>query len=239
MSCRRTRGRGRCLAALLAAAGLPGVAAAGPDWSEVEDAGSLAGQAQTPIGSGTLNSIMGMLSSGPQPPDLEDMFLIRIVDPANFSARILGGSWDAKLYLMAPGPGGTALGLLANAVGPGGENALLLNAATDGSGAALTAAGDYYISVCGAGDIPVSAGGGIFNITAPGEISGPDGPGGLLPHTAWQGVGETGTYTILLTGAAFVPSPGAVALFLAAGLAAVGRAGRRRAVRIAGTPASS
>lgn len=186
------------------------VSLAGPDWSEVSDAGSFAGLAQSPVGIGAINTISGALSLGVQVPDFEDMYFIRIVDPVNFRARILGGGFDAKLYLFTPS-GGSALGLLGNANGPGGENALLLGAATDASGAAVPAIGDYYLSVCGAGDIPVSSGGGIYSITGT-EISGPDGPGGALSHSAWNGVGQTGEYVIELQGVVFVPAPGSVAL---------------------------
>ena len=67
----------------------------------------------------------------------------------------------------------------------------------------------------------------IFDFATTTEISGPDGPGGALPITGWSGQGETGFYTIRLVGAEFVPGPGALAVFGAAGL--MGRRRRRRA----------
>src|SRR5262244_1585896 len=57
-------------ALIIGAMGLaPGAALAGPDWSELGDAGSLAGASQTPVGSGPLMSISGSLSSGLVVPD--------------------------------------------------------------------------------------------------------------------------------------------------------------------------
>lgn len=172
-------------------------------------------------------TISGMLTgvvrgSGPAG-DFEDMFLIRIDDPAGFSATtdatfgVFGTDFDTQLFLFSY----TGRGKLANdneTTFSAGKSAIPAGSLTSGPGL-------YYLAISGLGNDPLSAGGSIFTLSPPTEVSGPDGPGGADPITGWTGVGDTGTYTILLSGARFVPEPGSLALLLIGGFAAI----RRRA----------
>jgi hypothetical protein len=67
-------------------------------------------------------------------------------------------------------------------------------------------AGVYYLAIAGYNYDPVSLGGKIFGTTS----GGPTGPGGASPLTGWalsSLASNTGSYTISLTGATFVPEP--------------------------------
>jgi len=210
------------LALVLAPAAL-----AGPEWPEVGDAGPLPLSAQSVVGTGPLSRISGELTgTAPLPGlglgDVQDMYLIRIADPMNFLATTdgTGGSFaafNANLFLFTL----DGRGLLGNlGFGPA---ATLTSAATDASGAELVAPGDYYIAISGGFSVPVALPGPIFNFGIPGEVSGPDGPGGFDPILFWGGPTEIGLYRIYLEGAVFIPAPGTVLVF---GLAAA--AARRR-----------
>ena len=104
---------------------------------------------------------------------------------------------------------------------------LLTNLSTDGSNAVLDLPGVYAVAVAGAGRNPVSNSGLIFDFASPTEISGADGPGGLLRHTGWVGEGAVGAYAIDLQGVDFakIPSPAGFVM-LGAGVLAC-RARRR------------
>lgn len=208
---------------LMAAAFPPAIALAGPDWVEHGDAGSVLSTAQITMGVGGIHSISGTLSGGVLTSDFEDMYIVRVADPATFSMALTGTpSFDAQLFIFNITLPGQAFGLLANDNTASGSNPLLTSVSTDGSGAALTLPGLYAIAVSGAGRMPVSNTGSIFFYGSPTEISGPDGPGGINPHTGWTGDGQTGSYTIVVTGIEFasVPAPGAgTLLMLGAGLA--------------------
>jgi hypothetical protein len=61
-------------------------ALAGPDWTEVGDAGSFLGNAQIPTGIGPITNINGGLGgSTTLTLDYEDMYLISVVDQPLFS----------------------------------------------------------------------------------------------------------------------------------------------------------
>ncbi|MHC4416773.1 MAG: hypothetical protein ACYS0G_16000 [Planctomycetota bacterium] len=101
------------------------MATAGPAWVEPDDddAGSLPEEAQVTSGGDLLITISGSLDGdvgAAGQPDFEDMFLIRIVDPLNFSATtaFLPGSteFDSRLYLFEFNGAlvTTGLGLLGN-----------------------------------------------------------------------------------------------------------------------------
>jgi hypothetical protein len=202
---------------VLAAFTFAPVAWAGPGIIEGEgclvacDAGSLPDDAQVPAGSGTITSIQGRLSGtlNDGPGDFEDMYLIRIDDPQGFQASTLnefGGAADfnTQLYLFNY----DGLGLLANddgAAPEGGNGAsLLLSVANDGTGQTIPGPGLYYLAISGFNDDPLSGKGlPIFNKMFPGETSGPDGPGGSMPITAWSGPGEIGDYVIAVAGVSF------------------------------------
>lgn len=189
-------------------------AAAGPDHIEDGDAGSVPGTAQKVYKSVTLlrlDTIEGTLGST-RGIDREDMYLIRIVDPANFRASTVpddGGSaeFDSQLWLfkpiVPPQPGSASLGLLGNNdFAPGGNQfSRLRPMATDGTGAQVTEPGDYFIAISAFGTVPLSVGGPIFQFAAQDEVSGPDGPGAGAPHVDWtDGPSMPGQYVIAFTG---------------------------------------
>ena len=59
------------------------------------------------------------------------------------------------------------------------------NAATDGSGAVIESPGLYLLAITVSPQDPASDGGVMFFFEDPDEVSGPDGPGGMLPISAW------------------------------------------------------
>lgn len=115
-------------------------------WMEVGDAGQLPSTAQTPMGMGSLDAIVGQLPTdadffNPQlPPDI-DMFRINIVDPANFSASTanfpLTEFIDTQLYLFRD----DGTGLVAN-----GDSDFFSFQSTIPVGS-VTDAGDYFLAI--------------------------------------------------------------------------------------------
>jgi hypothetical protein len=205
-----------------------GTAFAGPDWVEHGDAGSDLRSSQVTLGSGPMSSITGTLGSGRMGLDLEDMYLFRVLDPSIFTMKISGASFDAQLFIFNVTIPGEAFGLLGNDNTPLGNSPVITPMANDGTGATLKFPGVYAVAISGAGRVPVSINGPIFNFVNPNELSGPDGPGGLNPHIGWSGEGQTGDYNVQLTGVGFydVPTPGSSLVVLGAGVAAARR--RRR-----------
>lgn len=207
-------------------------ALAGPDWLEQGDAGSQLGTAQPTLGVGQLQSISGSLGSGAGLGngglDLEDMYLIQVLDPSTFSMTISSADFDAQLFIFNVTLPGEAFGLLGNLDGPEGNIPFIGNMATDGSGAQISMPGVYAIAISGAGRLPVSNGGEIFNFDSMTEISGPDGPGGINPHNGWIGDGETGSYSVEITGGGFFDVPGPGGLPVLATMAFLGGRRRRR-----------
>lgn len=219
----KTLGLGAALACAITSTSL-----AGPEWVESGDAGPLIGNAQNTQGKGQLGRISGSLGGlGFGAIDTEDMYLVTVTDPVTFTMTITGGSFDAQLFIFNVTQPGEAFGLLANDNTNAGIDPFVNPIATDGSGAQLTVPGVYAVAISGAGRYPVSNGGAIFNFTNSTEISGPDGPGGFLPHIGWAGSGATGGYHVDLEGTGFyeVPAPGAVTMLLIGGF---GNRRRRR-----------
>lgn len=196
-------------------------ALAGPDWIEIGDAGGMVNTGQRTFGTGPLNTIAGSLSTGFGMGDYEDMFLISVTDPSQFSLTLLNATFDAQLFMFNVTLPGEAFGLLANQGTIDSNVPVLGPMSTDGSGAQLTMPGIYAIAITGMGRTPISITGEIFNFASPTEISGADGPGGLNPHSGWTGIGETGSYLISLQGAGFsdIPGPGALAVMALGALA--------------------
>jgi hypothetical protein len=156
------------------------------------------------------------------------MYIIGIESPTAFRLELADPGFDAQLFIFNITLSGGALGLLANDNADGSTtDPVLTPVATDGTNAVLDLAGDYLIGVSGRGRNPVSADGLIFDIQDPTEISGADGPGGLLRQTGWEGEGEVGEYAVMLDGSVFprIPTPGTLA---ALGLASLACAARRR-----------
>jgi hypothetical protein len=199
----------RTLALSLTAAG---VAFAGPTFEEVPDAGSTPVTAQPATGTGSTARIKGELTATADSVDFEDMYLICINDPAQFSATVdpVATNFNTQLWLFKL----DGTGLLGNDNDAGSFPTIyskLLPNSTDGSGAALVTPGLYYLAISSKQNVPVSQGGPIFNdptITGT-EITGPDGPGGNLPIQGWSQSNGTvgGKYAIDLTGVKpFAPS---------------------------------
>lgn len=233
--------RGRFVMSVVGLVALAGVSvsnAHATDWLEPrindQDAGEFWQEAQVPVGIGELESITGRLDGGfegpgfgapPGVPDYQDLFLISIPIPSLFSARTVPFGFediDTELFLFSV----NGFGLLNNdnEFGPPIFFSKIVPNATDGS-FNLTAPGLYVIGVAGAGNVPTSSGLAIFNKSNSLEISGPDGAGGGGVHDGWVTNEVVGRYVIELTGAAYVPAPGAGAVGLL-GLLALAR--RRR-----------
>lgn len=219
-------------ARLIVAVGLsaiPSIALAGPDWVEGgADAGGTVASAQVLLGTGQLRSLSGSLSSGFGEPDFEDMYLIRITDPAEFSFTLVNAQFNASMYLFNVTQANEAFGLLGNLDSDLEDFRPRLAAqATDGSGAQVSNPGVYALVITSNGRRPISGNGQIFSFGEDvGEISGPDGPGAARPHTGWTGQGLNGVYSIAIDGATFVdvPTPGVASV----GLVAIVAAARRR-----------
>lgn len=180
-----------------------------------------------------MNKITGNLTGPSSMPhriadDFQDVYLIFICDPLAFRATTLPGfnglaSFDSSLWLFSI----DGRGLIANLdAGPGEPHSFMLNEATDSTGAQVVVPGLYYLAISGAGSVAVSDPGAldIFDFAVPGEVSGPDGPGGTHPITGWSGPGQWGHYEIALQGVCtIVPAPGAVGLLGSFGLLALRR----------------
>ena len=196
-----------------------GFCAGGPDWDEGEggggDAGSVPAGAEAVTGTGVdpVEKISGRLSGfgrgagTPGGGDFQDMYLIRIADPKNFRATTLadfGGfaGFDAQLFLFKA----DGTGLIANLnAGTPTTDPLLTPTANDGTGAAVTDPGLYFLAISGAVSLPGNSDGPIFQFNSPFEISGPDGNGGVSPIAFWNAPGETGRYEIALQGVLSIP----------------------------------
>lgn len=210
------------------------LAQAGPEWIEAGDAGPVPGSAQAVTGGGgPVNKITGELHGPSSMPDrglgdYQDMYRIYINEPLMFRATTLplfGGAanFDPSLWLFAD----DGRGLLGNLdAGPGEPHAFMLNEANDATGSGVFAPGFYYLAITGSGSVPTSNPGGldIFQFGLPGEVSGPDGPGGMNSITGWSGPGDWGVYEIALEGViTIVPAPGALGLLGSLGLVALRR----------------
>jgi hypothetical protein len=213
----------------LSLSAIPSMALAGPDWVEGgTDAGSTVSAAQVILGTGQLRTLAGSLSEGFGRPDYEDMYLIRITDPAEFSFTLVTAQFNASMYLFNVTQANEAFGLLGNLDSSAEDfRPRLTFAATDGTGASVNNPGVYALVITSNGWRPTSGGGQIFSFGEDaGEISGPDGPGAARPHTGWTGTGTSGIYSVEIEGATFVdvPTPGVASV----GLVAIVAAARRR-----------
>ena len=180
---------------------------AGPEWIEEDDAGSTTGSAQvieTP-GGGSLSRIQGSLNgpavAGGRPGtvDFEDVYQIIVTDPPMFLIDYSDAKLDFALYLFKQS-GLPLLGSLDSIIPPMQPSIgpVLPAMSTDGTGVVLTAPGIYYLAISGNDRMPASALGPAFFFATPTEVSGPDGPGGMLPLTQWIGPGLTGDYDIMM-----------------------------------------
>lgn len=153
--------------------------AAAVTWNEISDAGDTPLTAQTPIGIGALNTIMGTLS----PANDTDVFRIYIPDPSIFAVDMIGtslsGDNDTELYIL-------------NALGN-----LVFNNDDSGPG---------WLSEVNAGNLTGQSAG-IYLIAYNLFSSVPENSQ-LNPVTGWTVNpyhSQTGTVQLNLTGAEFVP----------------------------------
>ena len=205
-------------------------ALAGPDWVERGDAGSFYFSAQAPrrpLGATTLNTVSGSLATGVGVNDYEDLYFIRVTDPAAFSVAVDFADFNAVLFLFDITVNNELFGRLANDDN-GETNLPFINGpSTDGTNVIITRPGDYIVGVTGLGRTAFSRSGPIFSLATTTEISGPDGTGGINPLDRWEGIGQQGNYRLRFTATDFplAPAPGAATLAII-GLACT--AARRR-----------
>ena len=214
------------LIALVTILACSSLASADP-WTEIGDAGALPGTAQTPFGTNPLTSIAGTIGDTTD----ADMFQIFIPVGAAFSATTVGTAGtlgDTQLHLFNSAGFGVYFNDDASGV-------TLRSTLPAGHAFSPPAAGIYYIVITAFDLDPVSAGGQIFPDTPFTAVHGPTGPGGSAAITGYTGTnGGTGTYTIVLTGAQFVPNGGAAVpepatlLLLGTGLAGIAARIRKR-----------
>ncbi len=192
---------------------------------EVGDSGANLGSAQptgTSSGQG-LNTIMGSILNGLD----GDFFYINITNPMTFSASTVGGSsLDTMLYLFTQN--GSPIYLNDDAAG----GMSLQSTLPSGNPFGTLQIGTYIIGISLSGAEPINAGNqnlfadALFSTDLRGPRAGALGPvTGVRQATS----GETGPYSIFLTGAATssIPEPGTLALVGLSGLG-VFLAARRR-----------
>lgn len=193
-------------------------------WAEVGDAGDMPGTAQAVSGGGALTSITGSIGALTD----ADMFLIDIKVPTLFSATTnpAGGTLtDSTLYLF--NLNGTGI---AKHDDISGSNYLSDLPAGNSLYSSL-APGQYLLAIGGFAfapywnPVPATFADLVFDVNNFTGVIGPQNPGPIL---GWANAGayDSGSYTITLTGASFVPAPGSIALLGLGGLVA---ARRRRA----------
>ncbi len=206
-----------------------GLALAGPEHIETGDAGSYKSTAQKVYKSYTdphLDLIMGQLSNSTagKTPDLEDMYIIRVTDPEEFSASTDPGDcvmtgdppsevcgyaeFDSQLWIMRIVRDEDGVALLANDEKfTSSGSSKLTGSANDGSGNFHVNVGEYLIAITAYGNVPQSSSGNLYTFANRTEVSGADGPGAHGVHSAWTGGGPSvpGDYTIVFTGAAGFP----------------------------------
>ncbi len=164
----------------------------GGQWNEAGDAGDVPSTTQAPLGTGRLASISGNVSTSG---DL-DMYLIKIVNEAAFSATTIGTGptlADTQLFLLDAAGHGVAC----NDDAGGGTRSTI-------DSALVTANGCYFLAVSGYDRDVTNNGARIFANTSSGQI--PPNAGAGPANGTTSGSTSTGTYTILLTGCEFVPT---------------------------------
>ncbi len=200
-------------------------------WNEIPDAPRVA-PGQITAGEGSLLEIRGELTGGLRggQTDFEDVYCIRITDPAAFSASTIGGAtFDTQLWLFAA----SGLGLVFNDNAATDAGVVLQSRIDNANLQWLAQPGLYLLAISG---FDTDAAAGIDTaiwLDEPRDTQrAPDGPGAGGALAAWNPGpmldDAIGTYVITLTGAEFclVPAPASGLLPLALGLTAVAR--RRR-----------
>ncbi|MEP7182721.1 MAG: PEP-CTERM sorting domain-containing protein [Betaproteobacteria bacterium] len=214
----------------LLAALFAGPAQASFIWNEI-GAGQLPGTAEITAGSGFLSQINGHLNyDGNTSLWGVDLYAIRIVDGATFTASTAAGSAnmdDPALYLFDS----SGMGLYMN-----NDSSLTDFNATLPTGSAFgpVSAGLYYLGIAWGFSDALSFDS-IFSLDQfldTTGVYGPTGPGGAVALASWNAAGPVNfdlpsDYTINLRGAVgAIPEPGTLALVLVAAAGAIAR--RRR-----------
>lgn len=205
----------------LATLAMVAAANGGMIWQEVGDAGDLPTTYQDPTGSGPLTGITGEIS--PLPTDA-DLYNIRIVDVAAFSASTLGSPINTQLWLFYKPPQ-TANGITFNDndpwLGSGSGQAVIFGRDSATGAQLLPGPGDYLLGISISDrDAADAAGMEIWADEPTGEERGPDGPGAPGPLAGWVGnpISGAGPYTIELIGVEFKPEPATIAMLALGGL---------------------
>jgi hypothetical protein len=195
-------------------------------WIEAGDAGDMPGGAQAAVGVGPLTNIQGSVSALAD----ADMYRIRIVNPAAFSAttNIAPGTMsDTTLYLFNLDGTGIAKNDDISAA-----NYLSDMPAGDLAYSGLVP-GEYLLAVGGFAfapffiNPPATLADLIFDVNVYTGVVGPQAAAVGMPILGWANAGaySTGTYNITLTGAELVPAPASLGLL---GLGALVATRRRR-----------
>jgi hypothetical protein len=165
----------------------------GAVFNEIGDAPDITPQPTN--GGGAMNTIIGSFTDSLD----VDMYCINVTNPATFSARTSGVTFDTQLFLFDT----SGRGVVHNDDSP--VYGTTLSRIT---GQYVTTAATYLLAVSSYNRDPAGGGAQLvwLDDTAPVERV-PDGPGATLPVNTWIGNGEpsTGYYAITLTGAAYCP----------------------------------
>lgn len=227
------------------------ISASAQTWTKTGTPGNLPATAQVVTGVGPLLSITGSLTfsvTGSErttaPVSNPDMYQILVDGGGTFSASTVGTDgtlFDSQLFLFdSSGKGVYMNDDDANAFGARSTLPLAINSTLS----PLTP-GIYYLAIAAFGANPASTSTANLIFPAPSTstsfsgVYGPTGPGGSGSIGRWVLGGndvETGSYTINLTGASFVPAPEpnsmVVLLLGGAGLALCMMRRRKSAARV-------
>lgn len=194
---------------------LVSAASAGPDWTEMGDAGKSTPQLiGFPVQPQSIAGVLGELpldglERGPSGgndsdggPDVADVYDILIETNEEFIATTYDQTFTVTLEVEGERTGSTNFdtalwlfrtdkrGLLANNdITSLNNRSRLLPVATDGTGSRIINPGRYLLAVSFGDVAPVAPGGlPLFNFNnnpGPTQVSGPDGPGGTSPFAGW------------------------------------------------------
>ena len=214
--CRFNRLLGIATAMLTGFGAIPAVADDnfGPDWVEDGDAGNTLESAQRVKGnSSSVNTLNGATGGGGgfnrgSGGDFQDIYLVYIADPDQFTASTVGpegdANFDTRMWLFRyDGPGVLAADDASDA-----DNRTFLRG-FDLPDQEIFKPGVYGLAIGGTPNIPVNLfGNPMFPPAAPGQTVGPSQKGALSPLGDWNPLeGTTGSYRIAMTGVRFIPLP--------------------------------
>ena len=201
-----------------------GTAGASMVWTEQGDAGELVGTHQTPTGTGSLDTIDGVLGNntfGLVDVDV-DVYCVYIATPGLFSATVALAAGSPTMASILQ------LWLFdSNGIGITSQEGFYLSTPTKITGSFVNSAGKYYLAVSDHDIVPYTALSQTIWSVAPRSIETPPNGSGSGPLASWSPFGfqnGTGQYSIELTGTGFccqpLPEPGTLLLaaFALAGL---------------------